>query len=97
VLIADDQEMIRSAYRMILDSQPDIQVVAGAPDGATAVDLARRLRPDVCLLDIRMPELDGLQATRPPGPGGTASVTAPGVPGGAPEAARGARTRGARK
>ncbi|WP_119291891.1 response regulator transcription factor [Streptomyces sp. YIM 130001] len=64
VLIADDQEMIRSAYRMILDSQPDIQVVADAADGTTAVALARELRPDVCLLDIRMPGLDGLQATR---------------------------------
>ncbi|RFU86842.1 DNA-binding response regulator [Streptomyces triticagri] len=64
VLIADDQEMIRSAYRMILDSQPDIDVVADAPDGTTAVALARELRPDVCLLDIRMPGLDGLAATR---------------------------------
>ncbi|MEU1629788.1 response regulator transcription factor [Streptomyces sp. NPDC020096] len=64
VLIADDQEMVRSAFRMILDSQPDIQVVAEAQDGAVAVDEARRLRPDVCLLDIRMPRLDGLEATR---------------------------------
>ncbi|MGW9432498.1 response regulator [Streptomyces decoyicus] len=64
VLIADDQDMVRAAFRMILDSQPDIQVVAEAADGATAVEQARRLRPDVCLLDIRMPELDGLEATR---------------------------------
>jgi DNA-binding NarL/FixJ family response regulator len=64
VLIADDQEMMRSAFRMILDSQPDIEVVAAVGDGRAAVDEARRLRPDVCLLDIRMPKLDGLEATR---------------------------------
>lgn len=64
VLIADDQEMIRAAFRMILGSQPDIEIVAEADNGAKAVDLAAQLRPDVCLLDIRMPELDGLQATR---------------------------------
>ncbi|MFE9331441.1 response regulator [Streptomyces sp. NPDC006925] len=56
--------MVRAAFRMILDAQPDIVVVAEAPDGATAVAEARRLRPDVCLLDIRMPEMDGLEATR---------------------------------
>ncbi|WP_344526746.1 response regulator transcription factor [Streptomyces albiaxialis] len=64
VLLADDQEMVRAAFRMILEAQPDIQVVAEAADGATAVAEARRLRPDVCLLDIRMPEMDGLEATR---------------------------------
>ncbi|ONF74990.1 response regulator [Amycolatopsis keratiniphila] len=64
VLIADDQEMMRSAFGMILASQPDIEVVASVGDGQSAVDEARRLRPDVCLLDIRMPKLDGLQATR---------------------------------
>ncbi|MEU2607432.1 response regulator transcription factor [Streptomyces albus] len=64
VLIADDQEMVRAAFRMILDSQPDLCVVAEAADGAAAVEQARTLRPDVCLLDIRMPVLDGLEATR---------------------------------
>lgn len=64
VLIADDQAMVRTGFRMILDSQDDLEVVADVPDGRRAVDEARRLRPDVCLLDIRMPELDGLAATR---------------------------------
>lgn len=64
VLLADDQEMVRAAFRMIIDSQPDMRVVAQAADGADAVDQARSLRPDVCLLDIRMPRLDGLEATR---------------------------------
>ncbi|WP_204017556.1 response regulator [Sphaerimonospora thailandensis] len=64
LLIADDQEMVRSAFRMILGSQPDMDVVAEAADGATAVEEARRLRPDVCILDIRMPRMDGLEATR---------------------------------
>ncbi|MFF0969884.1 response regulator transcription factor [Streptomyces sp. NPDC003703] len=64
ILLADDQQMIRSAYGMILGSQPDMEIVASVADGATAVQEARRLRPDVCLLDIRMPGLDGLEATR---------------------------------
>lgn len=64
VVLADDQEMIRTGLRMILNAQPDIEVVAEAPDGREAVALARRLRPDVCLFDIRMPGLDGIEATR---------------------------------
>ncbi|WP_100444335.1 response regulator [Glycomyces xiaoerkulensis] len=64
VLIADDQEMVRAGFRAIIDAQPDMEVVADAADGAEAVALTRRLRPEVCLFDIRMPRLDGLEATR---------------------------------
>jgi DNA-binding NarL/FixJ family response regulator len=64
VLVADDQEIVRTGLAMILDAQPDIEVVAQAADGRTAVALARQLRPDVCLLDIRMPDMDGIEATR---------------------------------
>ena len=64
VLIADDQEMVRAGFRMILDGQDDMTVVAEVGDGTSALAEARRLRPDVCLLDIRMPGLDGLQVTR---------------------------------
>jgi len=64
VLIADDQEMVRMGFRMILDAQDDIEVVADVADGVSAVAKARELRPDVCLLDIRMPGLDGLEVTR---------------------------------
>jgi DNA-binding NarL/FixJ family response regulator len=64
VLIADDQAMVRGGLRLILDDQPDITVVGDAADGAQAVALARRLRPDVCLVDIRMPRLDGIEVTR---------------------------------
>lgn len=64
MLVADDQEIVRTGLRMILDAQPGIEVVGAAADGRQAVELARRLRPDVCLLDIRMPGMDGIEATR---------------------------------
>ena len=64
VLVADDQDIVRTGLRMILDAQPDIDVVGEAADGREAVALARRLRPDVCLFDIRMPAMDGIEATR---------------------------------
>lgn len=64
VVVADDQEIIRTGLTMILDAQPGIEVVGAAADGRRAVELARGLRPDVCLFDIRMPVLDGIEATR---------------------------------
>ncbi|HEY3871409.1 MAG TPA: response regulator transcription factor [Actinocrinis sp.] len=64
VLLADDQAMVRSGFRLILESQTDIDVVGEAGDGPQAVALARQLRPDVALVDIRMPGLDGIEVTR---------------------------------
>ena len=64
VLIADDQALVRAGFRMILDAEDDLDVVGEASDGAEAVKLARQLKPDVVLMDIRMPELDGIEATR---------------------------------
>ncbi|MBC2877140.1 MULTISPECIES: response regulator [Streptomyces] len=64
VVIADDQEMVRTGFRMILESQPDIDVVADVVDGEAALAAVEEHRPDVLLLDIRMPKLDGLEVTR---------------------------------
>ncbi|MFF4187317.1 response regulator [Streptomyces sp. NPDC001691] len=64
VVVADDQELVRSGFALILDVQPDIEVVAEVGDGAQAVEAVRRLAPDVALLDIRMPRLDGIEACR---------------------------------
>ncbi|MEU8570102.1 response regulator transcription factor [Streptomyces pathocidini] len=64
VVIADDQEMVRMGFRMILESRPDIEVLADVVNGEAALEATRRLRPDVLLLDIRMPGVDGLEVTR---------------------------------
>lgn len=64
VLLVDDQELIRYGLRLVLEAQPDLVVVGEASDGAEAVQAAQRLRPDVVLMDVRMPGLDGIEATR---------------------------------
>jgi DNA-binding NarL/FixJ family response regulator len=64
VLLCDDQALVRSGFRMILEARPDIEVVGEAEDGLRAVELGRRLEPDVILMDVRMPNLDGVEATR---------------------------------
>jgi len=64
ILLVDDQELMRMGFRMVIDSQPDLEVIGEASNGREAVDSARRLEPDVILMDVRMPESDGVQATK---------------------------------
>jgi DNA-binding NarL/FixJ family response regulator len=64
VVVADDQALVRAGFRLLVDSAPDLEVVGEAVDGAQAVELARQQRPEVVLMDIRMPQMDGLEATR---------------------------------
>lgn len=64
VLLVDDQAMVRAGFRMVLDAQPDVRVVGEAGDGAEAIDAALRLRPDIVVMDVRMPRMDGVTATR---------------------------------
>ena len=64
VLLADDQALLRGTFRLLIDAQPDLDVVAEASNGREAAQLARELRPDVVVMDIRMPEVDGIEATR---------------------------------
>jgi DNA-binding NarL/FixJ family response regulator len=64
ILIVDDQALVRAGFRMILDAEDDVEVVGEASNGVEAIDEVRRLRPDIVLMDVRMPELDGIEATR---------------------------------
>jgi DNA-binding NarL/FixJ family response regulator len=79
VLVVDDEALVRAGFRMVLDAQPDIEVVGEAADGAEAVAMTRRLRPDVVLMDVRMGQMNGLEATRAiladPGPTRVVALT----------------------
>ncbi|HWO68486.1 MAG TPA: response regulator transcription factor [Umezawaea sp.] len=74
VLLVDDQELMRMGFRMVLGAQPDIDVVGEAADGLDAVQLADQLRPDVVLMDVRMPVLDGVEATKRIAEAGTSKI-----------------------
>src|SRR5947208_2996606 len=75
VLIADDQALVRAGFKMILEAEPEIQVIGEAEDGVEAVEMIKRLKPDVALMDIRMPRLNGLEATRQIATAGNGDVT----------------------
>jgi DNA-binding NarL/FixJ family response regulator len=79
VLLVDDQALIRAGFRMILDAEEDMEVVGECADGTQAVDSVRRLSPDVVLMDIRMPEMDGIEATRLISAGGDEGAAGPRV------------------
>ena len=64
ILLVDDQELMRMAFRMVIDSQADLRVVGEASNGREAIEATQRLNPDVILMDVRMPEMDGVEATR---------------------------------
>ncbi len=64
VLLADDEQLVRAGFRLILESEPDLEVIGEAGNGAEAVELTQELDPDVVLMDVQMPEMNGLEATR---------------------------------
>ncbi|HMC53025.1 MAG TPA: response regulator transcription factor [Acidimicrobiales bacterium] len=74
ILVVDDQALVRSGFHLILDSEPDFEVVGEAGDGEEAIDRARQLHPDVVLMDVRMPRMDGVEATRRLAADGTTRV-----------------------
>jgi DNA-binding NarL/FixJ family response regulator len=88
LLLVDDQEMVRAGLRLILSAEDDLEIVGEAPDGRTGVEAARTLAPDVVLMDVRMPVMDGIEATRQltGGSSGSGEPAGPGGPAGGPDA-----------